>query len=702
VWGGADNVDIFEAQQRRHGSPRDERMIVSGPPLFLRRLGLWCAWLIVALVASLASAPVHAAARDPLVLGGPADMQTLSRHMEYTIDLEWRLKIADFVELSSVELQPLPGPVPDFGYTPARIWLSVPVSNGTSDIDSWRFYVHANFTQKIAIYRIGSDGAVKTILDLTEDSPFSARPIKNPQMVASFDLAPGEAATLVVAYYSQGTSRLSMSVETPDSFAERARLDALKSYAFYGMMLVMFALAVVALVILRQAVFAAYAAYVVSISLYIAHSDGTAFQYLWPDFPRFNSVASSVGGSAVMVFGALFAITFLQTGRYHPIMHRILQALIASVLLIDVVLWVTDPQLLKRLLVLMISISVLTFLTASIVAARTRFREVRFYLIAWGACLIPAILFTARFAFGFEPTFITTWDTIRLALMFDALMMGLAIFDRYNQLRQSAVEETLAHTQRNLALSQRLAALEEQYDQVTATARRREEGVKDTVHDLRQPMQALRLSLRQMFNPKVDKATDVGQVESALAYMERLVAERLAENPETEKPGATPARDRHAKAAANAAGDKRAAEPGLHDVLRGIVDMFGAEAAAKGLGLRLVLAAPDAEVAAYPLMRIMANLVSNAIKYTREGRIVVALRRHGSGHRIEVHDTGPGLSGAAFEQALVRNERLARDRSAAEGSGLGLSVVKEIAEANDWRISSCVGRRTGASIRVAV
>ncbi len=94
--------------------------------------------------------------------------------------------------------------------------------------------------------------------------------------------------------------------------------------------------------------------------------------------------------------------------------------------------------------------------------------------------------------------------------------------------------------------------------------------------------------------------------------------------------------------------------------------------------------------------------MSNAIKYTREGRILIGLRRHGDGHRIEVHDTGPGLAGAIFEQALLSNERLDRDLGAAKGSGLGLSVVKEIAEANDWRITACQARRTGASIRVVV
>jgi signal transduction histidine kinase len=417
-------------------------------------------------------------------------------------------------------------------------------------------------------------------------------------------------------------------------------------------------------------------------------------------------MASVVAGSGVMVFAGLFAITFLQTARYHPIMHRLLQAVVISVLAIDVILWSTDPQLLKRLLVVMISVSAFCSLTAGLVAARTRFREVRFYVFAWFAGLIPATLFTARYGFGFEPTIITTYDAIRLALLFDAMMMGLAIFDRYNHLRQSAMEETLAHAQRNLALSQRLASLEESYQQVTVDARQREESVKDTVHDLRQPMHALRLSLRQMFSDEAGKTADVGQLESALGYMERLVAERLADRaqigPETTKPASVMANGASYRISTGAAGKSvgETGDPGLHGVLRGIADMFASEAADKGLELKLVLAAPDAGVAAYPLMRVVANLVSNAIKYTAAGRVVVALRKHGPGHRIEVHDTGPGLNGTAFEQALMRNQRLERDQVVADGSGLGLSVVKEIVEANNWRLSSCAGRRTGASILI--
>jgi signal transduction histidine kinase len=419
-------------------------------------------------------------------------------------------------------MQPLLGAVPDFGYTPALIWLRLDVVNAIQRSE-WRFLLQANFTQEVSVYKVAADGSYEALLELDTKSPFSARPVAYPQMVAPFELAPGEAATLLVAYYSQGSSRLSMSVETPDSFAAQAGIAQAKSFAFYGMMLVMITLATVALVLLRQIVFAAYAAYLSSILLYMAHADGIAFQYLWPGLPEFNSNASTVGGSSVMIFGALFAITFLQTRRHHPIMHRLLVGVIATVLVVDAALWAIAPQLLKQLLVVMISLSVLCFLAAGIVAARKRFREVRFYLFAWFAGLIPAVMFTARFAFGIETTLITPYDTIRIALVVDALMMGLALFDRYNYQRQSFLEESLVQARRNLALSDRLAALEEQYEEATAVARRREESVKDTVHDLRQPMHALRLSLRQMLRAKAGKAEDATQIESALAYMEKLV-----------------------------------------------------------------------------------------------------------------------------------------------------------------------------------
>jgi two-component system, sensor histidine kinase LadS len=531
---------------------------------------------------TLPMASAYAADRGPLVLTGPVNVEAVSRHLEYTLDPEWELKVADLVGPgSAIEMQPVLGPLPDFGYTTARIWLRLMVVNGTTSVNDWRFHVHVGFLQQLAVYRIDATGTVTTLVDLNEQSPFNARPIDDPQIVAPFSLAPGEAATLIVMYQSLGAARHAMSIETPESYAAKAGVATAKNFAFYGMMLVMIGLATGALATLRQAVFAAYAAYLSSILTYVAHADGSAFQFLWPNLPQLNSMAASAAGSGAMVFGGLFAVTFLQTARYHPVMHRVILVVIGTILTLDVILWFTDPKLLNRVLVYMIVVSVLTFLCAGLVAARTRFREVRFYLFSWGASLIPAVLFTSRFAFGFEPSFITTYDAIRLALILDALMMGLAIFDRYNYLRRTAMEQTVADAQRNLALSQRLAALEESYAKVTTLARQREESVKDTVHDLRQPMHALRLSLRQMFSGRTDASTDASQVESALGYMEKLVAERLSDRAASAgipDDGGWPGADKGSQ--------DRDGGPGLHGVLRAVRDMFAAEAQEKGLSLR--------------------------------------------------------------------------------------------------------------------
>lgn len=639
------------------------------------------------LLTSLGAAP----AQSVLSLTGPVPVAALPASLDYRIDPEWQLSVADLADPASSGWQPVGDETPDFGYTPARIWLRVALQNATPGTSDWRLYAQANFFPSFQVWQVGAGGVITPLLDITPTSPFGDRAVAHPQVVVPFRLSPGEQAVLLLAYSSQGSSRNAMSIETAESFAQVSAQATAKTYLFYGMILVLLAVTSIAVVVLRQMLFVIYGGYVLSLFLYIAHIDGTTFQYLWPQNPDFNNMASVVAGSTAMIFAALFAIVFLQTRRFHPVMHGVLLALIGSVLALDAVLWVVDPQLLKKSLVIMLSISALIILTTAIIAALKRYHEVRYYLFAWFAAFIPAGLFTARHIFAFEPDFIAPYDAVRGALIFDAYMMGFATFDQLRQSRERALAESLAMAQRNLMLGERLALLDESYERLSTRARQREENVLDAVHDLRQPMHALRLSMRQRF-VEGQQGADSGQIEAALSYMEQLVADRLASRAD-DSAVALEAAPRAALASD---------EPALHEVLRGVAEMFAPEASAKGLSLTLRLGAPDGPVAAYPLMRALANLVSNAIKYTKVGRVLITLRPRAGGWRIEVHDTGPGLGGAIFEAALARAHRLERDRDETEGSGLGLAIVTEIASAQGWTISSCHRRQTGASIRVDI
>jgi signal transduction histidine kinase len=106
-----------------------------------------------------------------------------------------------------------------------------------------------------------------------------------------------------------------------------------------------------------------------------------------------------------------------------------------------------------------------------------------------------------------------------------------------------------------------------------------------------------------------------------------------------------------------------------------------------------------------PLMlrRILQNLLTNAVQYTRQGGIKLGARRRDDQVRIEVWDTGPGIPEA--ERKIIFEEFRrgpAPDGPAIGGFGLGLSIVKRMAETLDHPLDLCsrVGRGTRFAITV--
>jgi len=79
------------------------------------------------------------------------------------------------------------------------------------------------------------------------------------------------------------------------------------------------------------------------------------------------------------------------------------------------------------------------------------------------------------------------------------------------------------------------------------------------------------------------------------------------------------------------------------------------------------------------LETVLRNLLSNALKYTEKGRVLMGVRRRGDKVRIEVIDTGTGISAEHIDKIFQDFWRAPGARSGPEGSmGLGLSIVQRI------------------------
>ena len=132
---------------------------------------------------------------------------------------------------------------------------------------------------------------------------------------------------------------------------------------------------------------------------------------------------------------------------------------------------------------------------------------------------------------------------------------------------------------------------------------------------------------------------------------------------------------------------------------------FGPQAASKGLKLRI--RACDAWVRSDPIMlaRILRNLLTNAIRYTQTGGVLVGCRSCDDNIRIEIHDTGPGIPAGEIEhvfEEFYQLENPERDRD--KGLGLGLAIVKRLADLlqHELVVRSHPGKGSTFSITVPV
>ena len=117
----------------------------------------------------------------------------------------------------------------------------------------------------------------------------------------------------------------------------------------------------------------------------------------------------------------------------------------------------------------------------------------------------------------------------------------------------------------------------------------------------------------------------------------------------------------------------------MADLMRSLEIEFTPIARAKGLELVFVPCSLPVQSDRALLRRLLQNFISNAIKYTPRGRVLVGCRRHGQSLQIGVYDTGVGIPTVKRAEIFKEFHRLEQGARIARGLGLGLSIVERLA-----------------------
>ncbi|MDB5921637.1 MAG: ATPase [Betaproteobacteria bacterium] len=186
-------------------------------------------------------------------------------------------------------------------------------------------------------------------------------------------------------------------------------------------------------------------------------------------------------------------------------------------------------------------------------------------------------------------------------------------------------------------------------------------------HDLRQPVHALGLFVAQAKEARGDLMREslIGRIESSWQSISGLLDALLDIS----------------KLDSNTL-QVNATHFAAQSVLDRIEQSFAVLAAAKGLRMRVrpsrLLLASDVLL----VERILLNLVSNALRYTREGGVLIGVRRRypGSHARIDVWDTGAGIAQEESRHIFDEFYRGHAGSLESAGMGLGLAIVRRIAQ----------------------
>jgi Na+/proline symporter/signal transduction histidine kinase/CheY-like chemotaxis protein len=194
-------------------------------------------------------------------------------------------------------------------------------------------------------------------------------------------------------------------------------------------------------------------------------------------------------------------------------------------------------------------------------------------------------------------------------------------------------------------------------------------------HDLLQPLNAARLYAASLVErARVgEQAKMAGNIDASLASVEEILSALI---------------DLSRMDSGNL--EPEFTDVSLAELFQRMQVEFEPMALAKGLRLKIVPSTVWVRADRRLLRRLLQNLISNAVKYTAAGTVLIGVRRRQGRIAIEVMDTGPGIHASQHGLIFKEFQRLQDSTGLVPGLGLGLSIVERIG-----RVTACdVGLRS--------
>ena len=617
---------------------------------------------------------------SPLVLTGESSPGPLWPHLELLADPTGALELE---AVKASRFAPNREQTPNFGFTQQTYWAKVTLQSQSVQETHWLLEYAYPLIDHLELFVVRPGGPQERFV--TGDAlVFGSRPLGHRHFVFPLSLKPNETLDLYLKIRAEDTLEIPLRLWNPQEFHSADHQSQLVFGLYFGMMAVMVLFNSFLFLLGREKGYLYYVAYSLSFTLVILTLTGFGLELLWPQSPVWNKLARPFFIGTTIFFNGLFLKALLEPQKALPRLDKALSFLMGLGLLCSV-LAVAGQMAVA--IVLGVAVSILAAGVALLVGLLRflgGYQAARLYLAGWSSLLLGIILYCLR-AFGLvEPNF---W--VNYGLMFgsavEVVLLSLAMADRMSQLskeRHEAQEET--HQVQKLLI-----------EQLQETDRIKNEFLQNMTHELRTPLNGMLGTAHLLASTPLN--ADQRELVEVIGACSQSLTQVIGDILDLAKI------QRGAMQVVSAPFDPT-------QELESLSHLFGPAAREKKLDLRLELSnLPKTLVGdAHKLGQICSNLVSNALKFTSQGKVrlkakVAPQTADQVWLEVEVTDTGIGIDKALLPQIFKPfTQGDSSLQKSYQGAGLGLTVVRQLVGLMNGEISLTSEPGKGTQVRFSL
>ncbi len=610
-------------------------------------------WLVLMITVPAFASPFDSPAAPVLGVHNAIDISAISENivigdnLHYLEDANKQLSINDITDASiSKQWQKSDQVAPSFGITNSAYWFYADLENTSPAPVSTILQIENPLLDEVILYVTNGDKVLNSYT-VGLKHPFSQRPIASPLFAFPIDMSGGSKLRI---YFNAHTLSDGLRVPTrlwqPQQWYLSISRDHVVHGVYFGIIIGLLLYNLFLYAVVKERVYLYYSLFQLSFVCFQLGISGYGQQFVWSTYTGVNTHLSYLFSGFVGFFLCYFSYKLIAAESFS---HTVKKAWLILAWLFAAGLAIT-PIISDALYIGMLFQSgVVALMAISFCATSILYWKHSLVVRIWAAALLCFVGGTALYVAAANGVIETNFffeHAMQIGSALEAIILSLLL--GYRIRREQDEKRMLMSSTKS----------------VREAAREKSRLLAEACHDLRQPLHALSLFVDVLRddNSQTQRETLFPRIDAAMEAMQKLF-DTLLDVSRLDANSIVPEYSHF----------------DIDALIQTLANEYRPAAQAKGLQLktraRNIIVMSDRLL----VERVLRNLISNAIRYTDVGKVLITCRQYKSRVLIQVWDTGIGIPEEQCDEIFLEFKQLHQPtHNRNEGFGLGLSVVQKI------------------------